>query len=393
MINNTSYPLKVNDMNFSHISPDRAYLIEHTDANGLPVVPVGTQYRKLPAYSSMYPSGVTVAAENDGEVYRTYIYENASPNAYKIFANMTLLRSQVNVEEEDINLKIGGRSFDFINKATLDAMDEGESVDVLIFNPQKNVRSGRLYCHISSNNNIAWESAGYDQFVDLVDRAWYIYNERTGTDCYPYTRYNPNNASHGFSSWDGLSADGSKATSFDYASARTNGKFFRTITKSNGKFTIDGLSVNPAGGSTTIPDLTVETGVFKSDKHTPGVGPYLLRFKNTDNQYLTSDVNWGSNGQTPHKVSYLKFQALGENQDRQFVLFGEYIAGSLLNRIRKDNHREIPLTYMSRNEDINVVINIYYANQPGDISFIVSDKILVDDTHWTTPASSSHIFN
>ena len=58
-----------------------------------------------------------------------------------------------------------------------------------------------------------------------------------------------------------------------------------------------------------------------------------------------------------------------------------------MKRILKDSHKEVPLTYMSRNEDIKLVISVYYAEQEGVLDFDV------DNSDWTTPTESSHSFN
>ena len=61
----------------------------------------------------------------------------------------------------------------------------------------------------------------------------------------------------------------------------------------------------------------------------------------------------------------------------------------MLKRLLKENNKEVPLTYMARNEEINVVINVYYADQSGEITFTV------DNTHWTDAGAttSTHTFN
>ena len=80
------------------------------------------------------------------------------------------------------------------------------------------------------------------------------------------------------------------------------------------------------------------------------------------------------------------------NQDHQFILFGYYNPGNPgapLKRILKENNKEVPLTYMSRNEDISIVINIYYSDQEGEIDFLVDNTTWADDYSTT----SSHTFN
>ena len=55
----------------------------------------------------------------------------------------------------------------------------------------------------------------------------------------------------------------------------------------------------------------------------------------------------------------------------------------------EENKKEVPLTYMARNEEINVILNVFYADQDGSLVFEV------DNDHWTdeNATSSSHTFN
>ena len=104
--------------------------------------------------------------------------------------------------------------------------------------------------------------------------------------------------------------------------------------------------------------------------------------------YLQANTNYNANV-PKQKESNFMWVSGGTNQDRQFMLFGKYMSGGILKRILKDNNKEVPLTYMARNEEINVVINVYYADQAGEITFVV------DNSHWTGAGTttSSHTFN
>ena len=382
--NSTDYDVRVDALSFSHFNPDKAFIIQHTDGNGHPALPNGATYRGMPAFSGP----VTVEDGSQQTVYSQYVYENSSPNPYKIFASLTLLRS--NNPSDYLELALGERPFGPINFATLDAMDEGESVDVLLFNPQRNVRSGRLFCYLSSENRMVWESSGYQQYDKLFGRAQAIYQEKTGVDAYNYNSeggYTYTNA-NGYSSWDGINAhDGNTGNTFDYAGARST--YFHTITKSGGLYSISGLAVgNGVVSDSSIDNLTLSIGNPTGtplNKVTEGVKPYLVRFLNSQGKALVAEANYSAN--TPNKVSYLRFDTASENQDRQFLLFGKYCSGGLLNRLLSGSNREEELTYMSRNEDINVTISVFYADQDGTLTF------RVDNGEWTSNIiTASHIF-
>lgn len=376
--NHTSFPVTVDGLSFSHFNPDKAYLIDHS-SSGVPVAPDGVTYRALPPYPILSGSPSTVAAESEAVVYQTLLYENASPNAYKIFSTLTLDRSE---GMSDLTISMGERPFGVIDYTTLSQMDEGESIDVLVMNPQKNPRSGRLFYGIGTGY-LAWESVGYATYEPLVARANAIFVAKNSSFAYSGYTYNNTN---GYSSWDG-SSDPSTATSFNYSGARST--HFRTITKTDGLYSIEGLAINPAT-ETSITNLSVEQGAINDAGKFPSdlPGDNLVRFKQSNGNYLQSDCNWGKTGDQA-KYSYIKSVSGGTNQDRQFILFGKYQAGGKLKRILSENNKEVPLTYMSRNEDVNVVINVYYADQEGSIDFVV------DNSTWTNAAAttSSHTFN
>lgn len=377
--NHTPYPLTVNQLRFSAFNPDKAFLLDHLDASGIPSVPDGVKYRSMPAFD---PSGIdedSVAATDTCVVYQRLVYENASPDLYKIFATLTLDRSGESLSI--IQKSLGDREFGVIDYSTLIEMANGEQVDVLIMNPQKNPRSARLYYGIGSGY-LAWESVGYATYAPLVSRATAIYSEESS---FEYSGYNYNNT-NGYSAWDGV-GDPSTVASFNYSGAKST--HFRSITKSNNLYSIEGLAVNPAT-ETSIDNLTIEQGAINdASKFPTGLdGTKLVRFKQSNGNYLQSDCNWGKTGEQA-KYSYIKSVAGGAHQDRQFLLFGKYMSGGLLKRILKHNNKEVPLTYMARNEEINVVLNVYYADQTGEITFSV------DNSHWTdaNATEAGHTFN
>ena len=389
--NTTEYDVRVDKLSFSHFNADKAYLMAHTDSDGKPVLPAGTAFRSLPDYDTAHPAVV-----GDGEeetVYTTYLYENRSPNPYKVFATLTLMRGDN--PNNYLEMSLGERDFGPISFETLDAMDEGESVDILLFNPQKTYRSGRLFYGISSENYLLWESAGYGAADALFGRAQAVYNEYatdpiSGDPGYTYTGYTYN-TTNGYSAWDGITShDGKTDNGFDYTGAKS--KYFRRLSKSGGKFTLDGLAVSPNknGGpvsASSISDLTIVKGNPTGDKLkklADGIKDYFIKFQNAQRKSLVAEVHYGS----VHKESLLYFDTDSEHQGRQFIVYGKYCSGGLLNRLLSGSNREEELTYMSRNEDINVTISVFYADQDGTLTF------RVDNGDWTTNIiTPSHTFN
>ena len=385
-INNTTpYPVRLDDLQFSEFNADRAYLIGRSDENGVPSVPSGVTYGPLPAYPILSSSLETAPEfgasgyEEEYLVYETLLYENAYPDSYKVFATLTL--DPTGSKEQQMSLQT---KFDLVTYATLSAMDDGEDMFVLVMNPQINVRSGRIFTHISENNYMAWESAGYTNYNDYFNRAKAIYDEESSYDYssrYSYSKAN------GYSGWSGLTAVAAKQdATFSYTGVKNT--YFHRISKSGGLFTIEGLALQPNNANgvcsgTSITGITVEDGAVVKDKNPADFAGKLVRFKIGSNSYVQADARWDSN---PQKESNLKLPSNNATrQDAKFALFG-YRFGAPLRRILKENHKEVPLTYMTRNEDIKLVINVFYADQEATLNFDV------DNSTWATPSESSHTF-
>ena len=352
-------------------------------------MPADVTYRPMPAFDTSAGDDNLVAAEAEEVIYQRLMYENAYSGVYKIFATLGLDRSAESLS--NLELSLGDNPFGIIDYETLSNMDEGEQVDVLVTNPQISPRSGRILCYVSSENNMVWESAGYENYNGFLNRALAIWDQVTEYDYSPRYSYSDAN---GYSGWDGLNAsNASQATYFNYTSARN--RYFHTLTKSNGTYSISGLALQKNNSNnngqclTDFTDFEIEKGVsYKKDnswKNPEDMTNYLVRFKKNTNQYIQCDALWAS---TPNKLTNLKLlTGYQVNGDRQFALFGKYMSGGKMKRILKDNNKEVPLTYMARNEEINVVLNVYYSDQTGELNFVV------DNSTWSTATTSKHTFN
>lgn len=402
--NNTPFLLTVNSLSFSKFNPDKAYLLDHRNVSGIPEIPAGVTYRDLPAFNPSSPSA-TIAAETEGTVYTTYLYENAAPT-YQIFTALTLDRSAEFLDD----LSIPG--FGVIDYNTLAGLEEDESLDVLIINPRSKPRSGRLYYGIGTANKLAWESCGYANFSDMLARARAIYNENSSFEYsgFQYTGGNNgwNNKNSGYAGWTGntdeapLTKNSGNKYIFDYTGARSS--YFKTITKyrdgDDFRYRIDGLAECPIqSGDTSIDGIQLDHGSKPSnaDRYPTGLeATDLVRFKLHDDIYLSSNSAFNATSADEAKECKLEFLDYytsgdeGSKSNFQFVLIGQQkITGHPLKRILKENNKEVPLTYMARNEEINVIINVFYSNQEGNLSFVV------DNSHWTAENATvaEHTFN
>ena len=91
--NHTQFPVQVSQLRFSHFNPDKAYLLDHRDALGVPSVPADVTYRAMPSFDTSAGADDSVAAEAEEVVYQRIVYENSYSGTYKIFASLTLDRS------------------------------------------------------------------------------------------------------------------------------------------------------------------------------------------------------------------------------------------------------------------------------------------------------------
>jgi hypothetical protein len=388
--NNTRFPVAVSSLEFSPFNPDKGYLIDHLNPSGIPSVPDGVTYRELPAFDPSDPSA-TVAAMTTGTVYTTYLYENVAPGTYKIFATVTMDRSGEILE--NLSYTLGGKPFGPIDAATLNAMNEGETLDVLLINPRSAVRSGRLYYGIGASGYTAWESCGYSSFNGFQARAAAIYDQNNSAFTYTGFTYNgPANNKSGLAGWTGDDADApATGSTFNYVGKRST--YFHTLTKGSGNlFTLDGIATGSPASGASLSNIRIEKGKNVSGKFPDDIDEnVLLRIYQSasGSSKLKSDNAWSATTVADAKYSYLAWDT-DDNQDHQFVLFGKFDdLGAALKRILTENKKEVPLTYMARNEEINVILNVFYADQDGSLVFEV------DNDHWTdeNATSSSHTFN
>lgn len=386
--NHTDFPVTVDDLRFSSFNPDKAYLLDHFDASGVPSVPASVTYRDMPTFDTSAGDDNSVAANAEEVIYQRLMYENAYPGTYKIYTTLSLDRSSASMST--LQLSLGDHPFGLIDYATLNAMEKGDHASVLLINPRTATRSGRLYYGIG-DTGIAWESCGYSSYNKFLLRALAIYNEEAvhTYDGFSYTGYG--NDKSGLAGWTGNSIDQAyTGNTFNYTGARS--RYFLSLTRHDSYFSIDGLSTN-APAQRSIPKVRLAAGV-KDNSRFPGDLPvsYMVQFVNDDSsdpnygKYLKSDNMWGAN-EANAKLCKVSWEDDGSSRhDHQFILFGTYQSGGPMKRILKENKKEVPLTYMARNEEINVIINVYYSDKSGELDFVV------DNSTWKTATTSTHTF-
>ena len=397
--NNTAYPIRISDLYFSHLNPDRAYIIGREDG-GVPVIPTGVSYREMPPFDPSGGDVATVPAESATCVYSRLIYENVSSYIYKIFTDMTLVRSDLD-PAQNLELSLGGLAFGMLEFQAVQALDETEFVNVLLVNPRTTTRGGRLYYGIG-DTGLAWESCGYSDWTRFHARAQVIYRESSAYqyDGFTYSGYQSNKS--GLAGWSGNAADAplketdgtTHKMTFNYSGKRST--YFHKLKKLNGKYTLEGLTTNPPSG-TSISNLKLVAGWNVSGRFpsSPKNDKYFFQFVNDDSsdpdygKYLRSDNQYNAGSEAVAKQCRLHWDDGGQNQhDHMFVLYGKYCGGGRMKRLLTGSNKEVDLTYMKRNEDLNVVINVYYADTEGTVNF------RVDNSNWTEAGATmpTHTF-
>lgn len=368
--NHTPFDVRLDELDFSKFNASRTFLVPRDPVNGSPAVPPGTEYRKLPAYDTSAPFTVPPAAEGDEAsgkmlVYSTLLYENASAEPYRMKAAVTLRKSDSGAE--DLQARMGMVKMKSLTYQDLFGMGRGAdaSLKVMLSNPQINPRYGRIFAG-TSGGNLLWESAGYNSYADYLDRAEAVWSESAS---YHYFDHISNTS---YADYTGRNASGPfMDRTMDYTGKRD--LFFRELVRTGD---------NAFSLADTFTDLAVEEGHYISGKMPEDTEGHLLRFKrNTDGKYLRATAN------NPDKTNFV-YESGGTTQDRQFTLFCQYDPGSEMMVIEKGTNRGVPLMRMFRNQEYNVVMNVYY------VEFETQFDFRVENTWWTEEGghTSEHWF-
>ena len=110
----------------------------------------------------------------------------------------------------------------------------------------------------------------------------------------------------------------------------------------------------------------------------PGFAGHLSRFKDSANRYLFNNSN-KLNAQTNS----------ADRGNRMWAFYEAYPKGSILKFIDNETAQVRPLSYMTRNQELNVVMNVYYEELSRQFDFVV------DNAYWTDGGAHkpSHQFN
>lgn len=342
--NHTEYELTLRNLSFSDFNATSSYLLGHLDAEGAPLVPGGADhpYRPLPAYDTSSPVTIPAALDEDDPddtqtrklVYSQYLYENKAPSVYRMYAQVALTQEG---ETEPTVKDLYSRGVRLLPYTEVAAMQAGESKQVILCNP--NTNNGRFF-GMAGASNFTTIAATYNFEESYFTRATEMLNWAT-RDFYLLTL--------------------SKDSDGRYHLGRPGMPMFYEVmigdsSLRNGE---SGLFLAP-GSVPTATDYPVSTE-FKD---------YLCRFQDSQHRYLynLNEKMWVHTSST-------------EKGNRMWVFYEVYPLGSDLKIIDNETSQVKRITYMRRNQELNVVMNVYFEEFDRQFRFEV------ENTYWAEDAA------
>lgn len=347
--NHTPFTLTLKDLSFSHFNASQSYLLDHRNADGTPNVPSTVTYSSLPAYNSASPRQIA-APVGDGDdagkelVYSTLLYENQAKEDYRMFATV----SMVNAESEEITKELTTNGVRLITYDEVAAMAEGDTKTVMIVNPTSN--SGGFF---GMGNNAVFSSAAYTLIDSYESRAEAILKDNQNGIYYSLT-----------------------------LSRSADGKFhLGRIVNSSFKDMFKNVTIGSSSTNNAEDGLTLEEGYIPTTNSdyllAGGFTGRLCRFKDSSNRYLYNDTN------------KMRVAAWSERGNRMWAFYEVSPKGSTLKFIDNETAQVKALSSMTRNQELNVVMNVYYEEILREFNFTV------DNVYWTdgNAHKPSHQFN
>lgn len=357
--NHTPYDLEVQDIRFSPFNATKTYLLEHRAGSGKPpYMPEGNEFVDLPPLTGPVMVPKPVEGE-DGDrtcVYSTLLYESTA-ESYKIWMQLALLNSGLVNAVRTLGTTI--HDVRLMTSSEVTSMQPGESKTVLLVNPQNN----------ANGVVVGWDGTDFvfrkaPKIKETEDYFTWLHNIVQGGDMEPYfLRLERQSANGPFALYSG------DHNIFDNLPYQVSTNQY-TPTGATG---MNALAVSVVDPNKTWSQIDTD---FR---------PSLLRFYcNTASTSNKDAYLWNSNG------TALYTYADKSNQARQWVLYEvtSEQAGVDIKYVEKGTNKTKPVTYLARNHEYNMDINVYY------VDFETQFEFRVENTWWTDTGghTSSHIF-
>lgn len=339
--NHTMYPIHVDQLSFNDFNVSASYLIGRLD-NGTPVIPEVAQNRPLPSFQEKPVGDPAYWITHDASqlVYSEFLYENTAVN-YKIYATMTMdVQDGEGHSTGQVQKSIQYKGAELIPASKILGMAVDEEMQVIMTTPNnteglfvgRNATTNKmLYKQATATDEASYQKWAQDILNDPVDRANYVMtlrktNEQDGKGNYYYKLFHQEGASEYniLPQEKVIIAEGTRV-----ANTPTNSNY-----------------INP-----------------------PGFVHHLIQIWNkrgSGEQVLCPD------GKSPNTT--LKFKANNNTGgNRRWAFYAVDPDGTVLKLIDNKTNQVSRLTQMVRNQELNVVINVYYSVEIGDFDFKVEN--------------------
>ena len=346
--NHTMYPIHLKSLTFNDFNMPTAYLIGRFD-NGVPVIPQEALDNPcaLPAYDEPDVSDPDYWIVSDASqlVYSELLYESTAVN-YKLYATMTMdVQDQggQSIETKEKSIQYKGAELMPVSKIL--GMSVDDRIPVLMTTPNNseglfvgwNATAGKnVYKQATATDEASYQKWAQEILNDPVERAKYeliLHKTREETTTEGIINY--------------------------YRLYHKEGNNEVLVLPQEEIIITEGTrSMNTESNSTYV--------------NPPGFVHHLARIWN----------NWGKNkqvlcpdGKLPNTT--LKFKADKNDSafgNRRWAFYEVDPEGTVMKLIDNKTNQVTRLSQMVRNQELNVVINVYYGVEIGDFDFKIENK-------------------
>ena len=340
--NHTGFPITLDALSFSDFNADQGYLLQHLDASGLPAIPANTNHRPLPPYdlsNGSVPAASGVSEPGERRVYQQLLYENKGTDAYRMYASVTLHTDHGNVQKDLVTDGV-----ELVPFSRIHDMQADDTVNVLLVCP--NTTDGAFY---------GWNTLDYNPALHKVT----AYPAALSYEAF-YQQY---------------ASDVLRLVESAYytLTLKRTQNGYRLLKKDSEESIFGGIDGIPSEVSVVEANLPTNTTYPISSEFGGHLVHFTYQNPNDNNKdyivYAFTDKKKNYTLATQQKTA--NNMKMG---DHMFALYEINPEGSRLKLIDNETHQVTPLTYMARNWNLDVVLNIYYGVDDVEINFRVENK-------------------
>lgn len=350
--NHTPFHLQLTDLHFNKFNASNSYLIGRKDADGHPVIPGGTSYRDLPAFSGP----VNIASREQVTVYSQFLYENRIGQDYRMFATVQfadasgrIIKDESGdplVDSEDstkpLSKTMTSASIRRVPYEDIRDLPRGGSMNVIVVTPNTGNGGFLGYMQTSNEQRLAFASATYNFEESFRSKAESLLSDKQ-IGSYYQLRLEKESNSDKYHLYKG-----------------TNDLFGNQVT------------------GTTVNGLYLKEGSLPQNYPIPQeFAGSLCRFTQTE----ASDAK-----SLFYKDLALKLDSNANYGNRMWTFYEIHPTGTVLKLIDRESSRVSTLTQMVRGQKLTAVMNVYYESESGDFTFSL------DNAYWEEGHNPKHTF-